>query len=117
MGSFEISPPLPQLPLNSPNSPQLSPNPGEKKPINSCNKVLQNYSKGIFWFSVGRKEYDYYYYYENLFFLSANLKGERTEEENASKYLQILVFKRTFVRFVSSPKAKSFNIKGQRLSL
>ena len=48
MGSFEISPPLPQLPLNSPNSPQLSPNPGEKKPINSCNKVLQNYSKGLF---------------------------------------------------------------------
>ena len=70
MGSFEISPPLPQLPLNSPNSPQLSPNPGEKKPINSCNKVLQNYSKGFFCFSVGHEKYYYYYYYEKIFFCS-----------------------------------------------
>ena len=45
-----------------------SPRTNSREKANSCNKVLQNYSKGIFCFSVGHKKYYYYYYYENSFF-------------------------------------------------
>ena len=59
-----------------------SPKTNCREKANSCNKVLQNYSKGFFCFSVGHEKYDYYYYYEKSFFCSFKREPLREKEQN-----------------------------------
>ena len=59
-----------------------SPRTNCREKTNSCNKVLQNYSKGFFCFSVGHEKYDYYYYYEKSFFCSFKREPLREKEQN-----------------------------------